>query len=186
MLIALSALGNLLPQEPSFFAGWASAMNIGSIILLIVGAILLICEMLLPGVGIAGVCGAIACVAGLIIGSNNIAQAGFTFAILLIVLLIAALIIFKFIFGKRKKSSKLVLTEDISQNNLGSLKRAESLIGKEGIALTALRPSGTIEVDGNRIDAVADGEFIAKGERVIIAYTEGIRTGVVRAGEAGK
>ena len=78
----------VLPAEVNFFTGWAQAMNVGAIVLLIVGVILLICEMLIPGIGIAGVCGVIACVAGLIVGSDSIAQAAFTLAILLVILLI--------------------------------------------------------------------------------------------------
>ena len=79
----------VLPAEVNFFTGWAQAMNVGAIVLLIVGVILLICEMLIPGIGIAGVCGVISCVAGLIVGSDSIAQAAFTLAILLVILLIA-------------------------------------------------------------------------------------------------
>lgn len=158
----------------SFLAEWAEAMNVGGIILLAAGVILIICEMLIPGIGVAGVLGVIATVAGLVIGSATFAQAAFSFAIVAVILLIAAIIIFKFIFGKRKKASRLILSEEISPSEAESGERA-ALIGREGVALTALRPSGTIELDGKKLDVVADGEFIVKGEKIVISAVEGIR-----------
>ena len=158
----------------SFLAEWAEALNVGGIILLAAGIILIVCEMLIPGIGIAGVLGFIATVAGLIVGSSTFAQAAFSFAIVAVILLIAAIIIFKFIFGKRKKASKLILSEEITHSQAESDEKA-ALIGREGIALTALRPSGTIELEGKKLDVVADGEFIVKGDKVVVSSVEGIR-----------
>ena len=39
-------------------------------------------------------------------------------------------------------------------------------LGKTGIALTPLRPTGVIEVGGERIEVVTEGEFIAAGSNV--------------------
>lgn len=39
-------------------------------------------------------------------------------------------------------------------------------LGKSGVAVTPLRPTGVIEVDGERIEVVTEGEFIASGSRV--------------------
>lgn len=48
-------------------------------------------------------------------------------------------------------------------------------LGKEGVALTDLRPSGTIRINGNRIDVVSRGDYIDKGEAVIVIKVEGSR-----------
>ncbi len=180
MLERFAAIGGMLLSEGSFFTGWANALNIGAIVLLIVGVVLLICEMLIPGIGIAGVCGVIACAAGIIVGSDSVSHAAFTLAILLVILLIAAVIIFKFIFGKNKRHSKLILEEDISRGNTDEITTEASLLGKEGIALTMLRPSGTAEIEGKRLNVVTDGEFIAKGEHIIVTNAEGFRIEVAK------
>ena len=39
-------------------------------------------------------------------------------------------------------------------------------VGLEAIALTDLRPSGFIDVDGKRIDALSEGDMVRKGQRV--------------------
>lgn len=54
------------------------------------------------------------------------------------------------------------------------------LIGKQALALTDLRPSGTAEIDGERIDVVSEGGFIKAGAEVTILRADGYRH-VVRA-----
>lgn len=39
-------------------------------------------------------------------------------------------------------------------------------LGKSGVAMTPLRPTGVAEIDGERIEVVTEGEFIASGSRV--------------------
>jgi membrane-bound serine protease (ClpP class) len=54
------------------------------------------------------------------------------------------------------------------------------LTGKTGRAITPLRPSGSAEIEGARIDVVAEGEFIAQDEPVIVVLDEGYRRVVRR------
>ena len=39
-------------------------------------------------------------------------------------------------------------------------------LGKEGVAVTPLRPTGIVEIDGERIEVVTEGSFIAAGSQV--------------------
>ena len=67
----------------------------------------------------------------------------------------------------------------LSFSNFVALSAARSeLIGKSGIALTPLRPSGIAMVDGKRLDVLASGEFVAKGESVTVVSIEGIKINV--------
>lgn len=50
--------------------------------------------------------------------------------------------------------------------DLEARRARESVIGKEGVVLTELRPVGTIELDGKRVDALAETGFIPAGTRV--------------------
>lgn len=49
------------------------------------------------------------------------------------------------------------------------------LIGKEGTALTYLRPSGTAIFDEERLDVVSEGSFIAQGSTIKVVKVEGSR-----------
>ena len=51
----------------------------------------------------------------------------------------------------------------------------EALVGREGVALTTLRPSGAALIDDERVDVTADGEFIEKGTRIRVIEAEGPR-----------
>lgn len=180
----------LLLSGGDFFSRWLEGWNLGGLILVLIGAALIIIEMLIPGFGIAGISGAAAVIAGLIIGSNDPISALFSVAILVAILSIAAVIIFKVfkvVFGKRKsgKNSRIVLNESIAAEATDRV-TAESaeLIGKQGIALTALRPSGAALINGKRYDVLADGEFIAKDEPIVVCAVEGLRISVRRPNEA--
>lgn len=41
-----------------------------------------------------------------------------------------------------------------------------SYLGREGLAITPLRPTGVVEIDGNRIEVATEGEFVAAGSWV--------------------
>jgi len=49
------------------------------------------------------------------------------------------------------------------------------LIGKQGIVVNTLRPAGRAEIDGQSIDVVSTGEYIEKGEEVIVSEVDGNR-----------
>lgn len=95
----------LLLSGGDFFSRWLEGWNLGGLILVLIGAALIIIEMLIPGFGIAGISGAAAVIAGLIIGSNDPISALFSVAILVVILSIAAVIIFK-LFSANGKAAK--------------------------------------------------------------------------------
>lgn len=71
---------------------------------------------------------------------------------------------------------KFVLSvEEKSEEGFVSHSTSEELVGKTGKALTDLRPSGTAEIDGKRVDVVTDSEFIEKGSSIEVVEVEGIR-----------
>jgi len=53
------------------------------------------------------------------------------------------------------------------------------LLGKEGVAYSVLRPSGIIDIEGRRVDAVSEGTWIPAGRRVLVVSVQGRRV-VVR------
>jgi membrane-bound serine protease (ClpP class) len=41
------------------------------------------------------------------------------------------------------------------------------------VTLTPLRPSGAIQLAGQRVDVVTEGEFVAAGQTVVVIRVEG-------------
>ena len=152
-------------------------MGIDAIVLLLVGIVLLILEaFVIPGFGIAGICGIIAILISLVVASPNPATAIWSVLIALVVAI--AIIIFTL---KNKKTRrvwrKLVLAEKTA-NDEGYITNDPSLLqyqGSKGTALTVLRPAGTALINGHRLDVVTSGEYINAGATVEVILVEGSR-----------
>ena len=59
---------------------------------------------------------------------------------------------------------------------------AGELLGKEGTALSDLRPAGTATIGGRRVDVVSRGEYLGKGAALVVEEVAGNRI-VVRERE---
>lgn len=51
----------------------------------------------------------------------------------------------------------------------------DDLIDRIGVALTDLHPGGTVQLDGERLDVVTEGDFVNRGARVRVVRAEGYR-----------
>jgi membrane-bound serine protease (ClpP class) len=164
-----------------FFYGHLVAGLAGyeAIILFIIGVTLIILEFILPG-GIIGVIGLIAIISSFFLASGNIVHMGISLLIALILTVLVSILMVK-VLGKRMKFfRKIILTDSTStEGGYVSNKTRKELIGLEGVTITALRPSGTVQIGDERIDVVSEGSFIQKDRKVKIVKTEGSRV-VVR------
>jgi membrane-bound serine protease (ClpP class) len=48
-------------------------------------------------------------------------------------------------------------------------------VGRDGIAVTDLRPAGTAQIGQERVDVVTEGEYVAQGRPVRVIRSEGYR-----------
>ena len=156
-----------------------------SLILLGIGVILIIAEFFLPG-GISGILGLAAVIGSILIAGGNIVNMGIAVLIAITVAIVGMVIIMKFFKKQLKLLNKIVLTDATTTERgyVSNLNRHD-LVGRIAITMTPLRPSGTIRIDNERIDAVSDGSFIAKDKKVIIIKAEGSRI-VVREAREGE
>ena len=53
-----------------------------------------------------------------------------------------------------------------------------SLLGREGVAMTPLRPAGIAKIEGTRVDVTAAVDFVEAGTRVVVEKVEGGRVRV--------
>ena len=82
-------------------------------------------------------------------------------------------------FPKSRLAKPYVIDETVGEID----KSYREYLDKVGIARTPLRPGGTVEIDGKRVDVIAEGGFIDEGTTVRVIVAEGNRL-VVRV-EAG-
>ncbi|MFO1443412.1 nodulation protein NfeD [Bacillus sp. Bva_UNVM-123] len=160
-----------------FFYGHLVAGLAGyeTIILFIIGVGLIIAEFFVPG-GIAGILGLGAVVGSLFLATDNVVHMGISLLIAIGISILVSIILIK-VFGKKMSIFKKMILTDSTKTEDGyvSNKSRLELIGLEGYALTALRPSGTVVIEDERIDVVSEGEFILKDARVRVVKAEGSR-----------
>jgi membrane-bound serine protease (ClpP class) len=160
-----------------FFYGHMVAGLAGfeTLILFALGVGLILLELFIPG-GIAGVIGLLAIFASFFMASDNVVHMGISLLIALTASIVLSILMIR-VFGKKMKFFRRIILTDSTSTEKGyvSNKNRLELIGVEGITLTPLRPSGTIVVEDERIDAVSEGGFIAKDTKVRIVKTEGSR-----------
>lgn len=144
------------------------------------GILCIIVEMLLPTVGLLAGVGVAALFYSLVLALGGDA---FAMGVLLGAFALAA-VLFALVVRRLPSSrlwSKFVL-KDTSTSRRGyvSAPPRAKLVGKEGTALTELRPAGTAQIDGQPVDVVTEGAFLPKGTPVRVISVEGMRV-VVRS-----
>ncbi|MDQ0430009.1 membrane-bound serine protease (ClpP class) [Planomicrobium stackebrandtii] len=160
-----------------FFYGHLVAGLAGyeSIILLVIGFGLLVAEFIIPG-GVAGFLGIAAILGSILLAGGDLKSTAIAVLIAMIVATVGMVIVVKF-FGKRLDLFKRIILTDATDTEHGyvSTTNRPELVGKIALTVTALRPSGTIKLDDERIDAVSEGRFIDGGKNVKIIKVEGSR-----------
>ncbi len=61
---------------------------------------------------------------------------------------------------------KLIFLRSDQKGYNVELTGARDMVGKEGIALSFLRPSGFAQIEGKRVNVVTEGEFIEKNAKI--------------------
>lgn len=171
-----------------FFYGHLVAGLAGSetLILFIIGIGLIITEFFIAG-GIAGIIGTLAIIGSIIMAGGNPMYMATSVLIALAIATVGMVIIIKFFGKKLHLLNRMVLMDatDTDSGYVSNINRVE-LIGRVGETSTPLRPAGTIELDGERIDVVSEGSYIDRGKSVIIVKVEGSRIVVRESEEKGE
>jgi membrane-bound serine protease (ClpP class) len=160
-----------------YVAGFAGGEDVT---LFIIGVVLLVIEIFVPSFGILGILGIVSIISGVVMaaydGQNALLSLGIAFVISVVVIAI-----FIKVFKRRGIWNKFILKEELTtESGFISQDSKDHLLGSEGVTVTPLRPSGTAEIGGARIDVVTDGEFILVHTPIRVVKVEGGRV-VVKA-----
>lgn len=158
----------------------AGNSNWTSLALFVVGLILLIIEGMVPGFGLPGIGGISFVLIGIILAMDNLRTAVISLSVAIIVTTIVSIYLIK--LGYRSKIFNSIILKSSLNKEKGyvSVNSMDYLIDKEGITLSELRPSGFIEIDGKKLDALSEGAFLAKNTPVKVVKVEGSKIFVRR------
>lgn len=151
----------------------AGHSNWTSLILFITGFILLIVEAIVPGFGLPGISGIILLFTGIIMAVSSWSVALFSLSVAIIATAIITFILVKlgyknkmfdkFILSSNDKEENEIMVDEFSKNDL---------IGVEGRSISILRPSGFIEINGSKYDAISEDGFISLDSEVVVSKIE--------------
>ncbi|MBU1694695.1 MAG: hypothetical protein KKC51_12120 [Verrucomicrobia bacterium] len=154
------------------------------ITLIVAGLFLIGVEIFVPG-GIIGSIGALSLIAAMLVGFKAFGPSGGLLSAFVIILLagVGIALWIKF-FPRTAMGRHLTLSRD-SRNFKAASPELKDLIGKEGIAHSALHPGGIATIEGHRVDVIAEGNWIEGGRRVRVLNVEGSRVVVREESEPG-
>ena len=158
-------------------------MVIGAILLLIAALACVAAELFLPSHGILAICSGLLALGSIIAGYRAHPALGIGLAIAIVVF--APMVFFWAIrlYPSTPMGKRVMLKappENVKDPFASEGQRLSVLVGQRAIAATMLRPAGTIELNGERIDAVSESEVIAPGTPVEILRVSGLKV-IVKA-----
>ncbi|WP_228744927.1 nodulation protein NfeD [Paenibacillus sp. S150] len=152
-------------------------------LLFILGLVMLVLELFVPSFGILGLLGSVCLVAGVVRAAYSYTHAlfslGIAFAAAAVVIIIVAVT-----FKERGIWNRFILQDSLTkEQGFVPVPERLTLVGASGVSITPLRPAGTASLNGERVDVVTEGSFIAAGASISVIKVEGGRVVVKEAVE---
>lgn len=155
------------------------------ILLVVAGFAAIFVEFFVPAGGLVGLAGLGSIITGIVFAYTDYGNiAGTALVILAVVGTPATLIIGFKIFPRTFMGRRLILSEAQRQDTGYTASTSEKyagLLGREGVAVSPLRPVGTMKIDNDKFSVVTEGEMIEAGATVKVIAVEGSRIVVRRA-----
>ena len=147
------------------------------VLFITVGFLLIIVEVyLIPGFNVVGILGFLLIVFA--IGYMYTEISPFGGSVALIGSVIGGVLIYYMLWKSGAWERFILATslgEDQDAERAGNEQR-KRFLGRRGVAVTSLRPTGYVDIDGERVEVVTRGEFISVGSNIrIVAMKDRFR-----------
>ena len=154
------------------------AMWIPCLVLSILGVAFLIAELFLPGFGVSGICGVLCLVAVSVIQflTNKPLPATLVTVVLGVILIVMVVLFMHSMKNGLLFRSPIVLKDQIEADAVKITSESyDDLVGKSGIALTPLRPSGIALIEGVRYSVETQATFVDKDSTITVLSVDGTK-----------
>lgn len=173
----LSILGFGLYFSGNILSG---SSNWTSLALFVTGLILIVIEAIVPGFGLPGISGTILVLVGIVLATESLNIALLSLSIAIIITTIVTIVLVKLGFRSKLLNSFILTGQNKKQEVYINSRSKEIYLEKIGITVTELRPSGFINIEGERLDALSDEGFISSGASIQVIRVEGSKIFVRR------
>jgi len=138
-------------------------------------AFLILAEVFVPSGGLISVC-AFACLAGgIAIFFQHSTTVGWIGVAISIIMIPSVLVTAYKIFPKTRFGKSVTLTPPQRQpgDAIADTAELKEMLGAVGLVLTPLRPVGTCDFSGQRVECVAESGYVDKGKKVKVIRVQG-------------
>ena len=149
--------------------------SLPSAVCVLLGMILIIVEVVLPGFGLPGIGGIVLVGAGVVMVGMHFGSLTAVGTLLVIIAVLAVLVSWVLRQASRgggKRSDLFLQERDDLRTQQEDMK---VLVGKSGTTTSVLRPAGIGDFDGVRLNVVTEGGFIEKDMPIEIVRVDGSR-----------
>lgn len=141
-------------------------------ILFAAGLVLLGFEVVVPG-AILGLAGGLCLLAGVALAFAEHGFGGGLIALVSALGLVGGLLYFEFrLLPRTRLGRRMFLRSEIAGASQPPVAADDDVVGAEAVALTALAPTGVVEVRGKRYEARCDSGFAEVGARLRVTRVE--------------
>jgi membrane-bound ClpP family serine protease len=144
------------------------------LILFFVGTTLLAAEVFLPG-GVAGFLGGIALAGGAGIAFSEFGVSGGAWASIAALLLLGVMLYLELVWLPRTRMGRAMVVEATVSGQSQPVPGSAELVGQPAVALTALVPSGVVEIAGRRYEAFCRSGHAARGAPLTVQGFDNFR-----------
>lgn len=148
------------------------------IALLAISAVILVIELFVPSGGMLGITAAVVAVAGVVCLWRYDTTAGISGTLAVLVLGPLAFSFMLKIWPHTPMGRRLINApteeEQMAQRQIEEQEKTKrlALVGKEGTALTDLRPVGLVEIAGHRYEVLSETHFIPTASKVRVTHAD--------------
>lgn len=139
-------------------------------LLLIVGAVMLIVEIFVPGFGFFGITGTLSLIAGIIVricqGLNLTQSLSLFLVVLGFFVFVVAFMIYGAQYGILGKTGLFERRSTLSKDYNKADRQTRKLVGKSGKAITNLDLAGRAKIRGKIYDVMSISSYIEKGSNI--------------------
>jgi len=143
--------------------------------LFVAGVLLLAFEVVVPG-AILGILGTVLIIIGVAVSFNQYGTDGGLVATAAALVLTGLTLYLEFVLlPKSRVAKKLSLTDTVAGTSQPAVADRKSVVGRQAVAITALVPTGYVELDGRRYEAFARDGMAQTGERLEVIDVDNFR-----------
>ena len=149
-----------------------------SILLMVVGCVVLALEVFIPSGGVLAILSAAAFIGSIMMAFKSGPRTGFAF-IATTVVVVPAVVALAFKYWPKTPMGKAFIGELPTDEDVLPDDPRRALLGRVGVVRSKMLPSGAVEIEGQIIDAVSQGQAIEPGQYVTVVEVRANRV-VVR------